>query len=209
MPSISHRWLLTNSDSESDGTSAHSGGHNADASSVDEGSKGMVHNVLKHVNHTVTSIHHSLNTTETPKHHHTTTTISTVERVEETIETIEKVTHMPKYGVILTILVIIAIILVVFYCCLAKWWKKFRESDHGQKFKGLDLKSVNLIGQLGKEKVQPDGEALTGAMEENEAEQKKDEAKEEVKLGKLQYKLDYDFNSNNVSFHFGLNMSLD
>lgn len=56
----------------------------------------------------------------------------------------------------------------MFYFFLQKWWKKFRESEKGQKFKGLDLKSVNLIGQMGKEKVQPESENLTSNMEQNE-----------------------------------------
>ena len=47
--------------------------------------------------------------------------------------------------------------------------------------------------------MQPDSEELTANMEENEEEQKDDEEKEEVKLGRLQYKLDYDFNSTAVS----------
>ena len=36
-------------------------------------------------------------------------------------------------------------------------------------------------------------------MEENEVEQKETRPKEDLKLGRLQYKIDYDFNSNNVS----------
>lgn len=42
-------------------------------------------------------------------------------------------------------------------------------------------------------------EELTNNMEENEAD--KESAKEEVKLGRLQFKIDYDFNQANVS-HF-------
>lgn len=45
-------------------------------------------------------------------------------------------------------------------------------------------------------KVQPDMEELNDNMEENPDEQ--ESAKSEVKLGRLQFKLDYDFNSNNV-----------
>ena len=36
-------------------------------------------------------------------------------------------------------------------------------------------------------------------MEQNEEEQKEEEVKEVEKLGRLQFKLDYDFNSTNVS----------
>jgi heme/copper-type cytochrome/quinol oxidase subunit 2 len=61
--------------------------------------------------------------------------------------------HIPFWGILLILLVIILVIFVAFYFCLAKYWRKFKESDKGQRFKGLDLKSVNLIGQMGKEKA--------------------------------------------------------
>ena len=64
----------------------------------------------------------------------------------------------------------------------------------------VDLKSVQLLGQTYKEKVQPEMEELTKDMEQNEA--GKDDAKEEVKLGRLQFKIDYDFNQSNVSHLF-------
>lgn len=72
---------------------------------------------------------------------------------EEILHKVSDKSHIPFWGVLLIVLVIILIILVAFYFCLAKYWKKFQESDRGARFKGLDLKSVNLIGQLGKEKV--------------------------------------------------------
>ena len=61
--------------------------------------------------------------------------------------------HIPFWGVLLILLVIILVIFVAVYFLLAKYWRKFKESDKGARFKGLDLKSVNLIGQLGKEKA--------------------------------------------------------
>lgn len=76
--------------------------------------------------------------------------------------------RLPFLAILLIFLVIIGVIIFVFYFFLQKWWKKFRESEKGQKFKGLDLKSVNLIGQMGKEKVQPESENLTANMEQNE-----------------------------------------
>lgn len=45
--------------------------------------------------------------------------------------------------------------------------------------------------------VQPDEDDLQDNMEDNEGE--KESEKSEEKLGRLQFKLDYDFNSNNVS----------
>ena len=118
---------------------------------------------------------------------------------DEVLHKVAEKSHIPFWGVLLILVVIVLVIFVAFYFCLAKYWRKFRESDKGAKFKGLDLKSVNLIGQLGKEKVQPESDGLTANMEENEEEQKEEEKKEAEKLGRLQFKLDYDFNSTNVS----------
>ena len=47
--------------------------------------------------------------------------------------------------------------------------------------------------------VQPDMEELAANMEDNEND--KESTKEEVKLGRLQFKIDYDFNQANVSAH--------
>ncbi|KAI1295638.1 Synaptotagmin 1 [Halotydeus destructor] len=118
---------------------------------------------------------------------------------EKILEKVAEKSHIPFVGVLLILLVIVLVILAAFYFCLAKWWRKFRESDKGQGLKGLDLKSVNLIGQMGKEKVQPEGDNLLSNMEENEEEQKDESVKEDLKLGRLQFKLDYDFNSTNLS----------
>lgn len=121
---------------------------------------------------------------------------------DEVLHKVADKSHIPFAGVLLILLVIVLVIFVAFYFCLRKYWTKFKESDKGAKFKGLDLKSVNLIGQLGKEKVpvQPESDGLTANMEENEEEQKDDdEKKEKEKLGRLQFKLDYDFNSTQVN----------
>jgi len=72
---------------------------------------------------------------------------------EKILEKVAEKSHIPFWGILLILLVIVLVILAAFYFCLAKWWRKFRESEKGQGFKGLDLKSVNLIGQIGKEKV--------------------------------------------------------
>ena len=47
--------------------------------------------------------------------------------------------------------------------------------------------------------MQPEADSLAANMEENEEVQKEEEVKETEKLGRLQFKLDYDFNSTNVS----------
>lgn len=91
-----------------------------------------------------------------------------IDKGDQILEGVAKKTKLPFLAILLIFLVIIGVILFVFYFFLQKWWKKFRESEKGQKFKGLDLKSVNLIGQMGKEKVQPESENLTSNMEQNE-----------------------------------------
>lgn len=71
----------------------------------------------------------------------------------DVLHTASDKSHIPFWGILLILLVIVLVIFVAFYFCLAKYWRKFKESDKGQRFKGLDLKSVNLIGQMGKEKA--------------------------------------------------------
>lgn len=56
-----------------------------------------------------------------------------------------------------------------------------------------------MIAVFPAEQVQPESDGLTANMEENEVEQKDTQPKEDMKRGRLQYKLDYDFNTNNVS----------
>jgi len=61
------------------------------------------------------------------------------------------------------------------------------------------MKGVGLLNKtLNKESVQPDLESLEGNMEEGEGEEKEEE--EQVNLGRLHFKLDYDFNKSEVSF---------
>lgn len=56
---------------------------------------------------------------------------------------------------------------------------------------------VNCVIVMSLFKVQPDTEELTANMEEQADD--KESTKSEVKLGKLQFKIDYDFNQSNVS----------
>lgn len=59
------------------------------------------------------------------------------------------------------------------------------------------MKGVGLLGKtLNKENVQPDLESLDGNMEEAEGEEK--EESEQEQLGRLHFKLDYDFNKSEV-----------
>jgi synaptotagmin-1 len=85
----------------------------------------------------------------------TTTSQSFAERGEEILETVAEKTHIPFWGVFLIFLVIVGVFVIVFYCCLQKWWRKFRGKDGKGGFMGgkVDLKSVQLLGQAYKEKV--------------------------------------------------------
>jgi synaptotagmin-1 len=143
----------------------------------------------------LTTISSTLSTTMSSP---TTTSQSFAERGEEILETVAEKTHIPFWGVFLIFLVIVGVFVIVFYCCLQKWWRKFRGKDGKGGFMGgkVDLKSVQLLGQAYKEKVQPDMEELTNNMEENEADK---ESAKEVKLGRLQFKIDYDFNQANLA----------
>ncbi|OTF78307.1 hypothetical protein BLA29_006244, partial [Euroglyphus maynei] len=103
--------------------------------------------------------------------------------MENMMKTVAKKTSIPFWAVFLIFLVIMGILALVFFCCLQRWWRKFRGKEAKGGFMGgkVDLKSVQLLGQTYKEKVQPEMEELTKDMEQNEA--GKDEGKEDVKLG--------------------------
>ncbi|KAL0831322.1 hypothetical protein ABMA28_002156 [Loxostege sticticalis] len=88
------------------------------------------------------------------------------------------------------------VVLGICFCCIRRCFRKRRSKDGKKGMKGVDLKSVQLLGSAYKEKVQPDLEELTENAEEPDD---GDSKKEEQKLGKLQYKLEYDFNSNSLS----------
>ncbi|KAG5892205.1 hypothetical protein JTB14_012939 [Gonioctena quinquepunctata] len=98
--------------------------------------------------------------------------------------------------VLVTILIAVCIIVLgICFCCIRRCCRKRRAKDGKKGMKGVDLKSVQLLGSSYKEKVQPDMDELT----ENAEEPDEGEKPEVQKLGKLQYKLEYDFNQNSFS----------
>lgn len=110
---------------------------------------------------------------------------------------IEEKTGLEGWVVISIFVGIGLLVLLICFCCIRRCFRKRRAKD-GKKGKGIvDLKSVQLLGSAYKEKVQPDMEELTENAEDiaEEGESKQSEQK----LGKLQYKLEYDFNSNALS----------
>ncbi|XP_046388526.1 synaptotagmin 1 isoform X2 [Ischnura elegans] len=117
------------------------------------------------------------------------------------IEMADKLAHemgIPTWGLIAIIIVVCVVVLGILFCCIRRCCRKRRTKDGKKGLKGaVDLKSVQLLGSAYKEKVQPDMEELTENAEDqaDEAESKQSE----VKLGKLQYKLEYDFNSNSLA----------
>ncbi|XP_057661298.1 synaptotagmin 1-like isoform X5 [Diorhabda carinulata] len=124
---------------------------------------------------------------------------TTVKPSNDTI--IQNIVHLAnKEGidtwVLVTILIAVSIIILgICFCCIRRCFRKRRAKDGKKGMKGVDLKSVQLLGSSYKEKVQPDMDELT----ENAEEPDESEKPEVQKLGKLQYKLEYDFNQNSFS----------
>ncbi|XP_015112194.1 synaptotagmin 1 isoform X2 [Diachasma alloeum] len=116
-------------------------------------------------------------------------------KIENVGEEIAAATGIPTWGVVAIFIAVGAIVLGICFCCIRRCFRKRRSKDGKKGLKGaVDLKSVQLLGGTYKDK--PDMEELTDNAEEpDEAESKQSE----VKLGKLQYKLEYDFNSNSLA----------
>ncbi|XP_032452202.1 synaptotagmin 1 isoform X8 [Nasonia vitripennis] len=125
----------------------------------------------------------------------TTTAKSLEEKMGKSVEKLAAEAGLPTWGLV-AILIAVAII-VLGFCgfCIRRCFRKRRSKDGKKGLKGaVDLKSVQLLGSTYKDK--PDMEELTDNAEEpDEAESKQSE----VKLGRLQYKLEYDFNSNSLA----------
>ncbi|XP_055682996.1 synaptotagmin 1 isoform X1 [Lutzomyia longipalpis] len=118
---------------------------------------------------------------------------------EQAVEMATKFAHdmgIPTWGLVAILIGVGVVILGICFCCIRRCFRKRRSKDGKKGMKGVDLKSVQLLGSAYKEKVQPDMEELT----ENAEEQDEGESKQsEQKLGKLNYKLEYDFNSNSLA----------
>lgn len=98
---------------------------------------------------------------------------------------------LPMWAIITIAIVALLLLLVCCFCICKKCCKRRKKKDGKKGLKGaVDLKSVQLLGASYKEKVQPDLDELEVNMEDNED---AESTKSEVKLGKLQFSLDYDF----------------
>ncbi|XP_018495410.2 synaptotagmin 1, partial [Galendromus occidentalis] len=109
-----------------------------------------------------------------------------MEGINTVVQETSDLTGASTTVVVAILLLIIVTAVGIAVLCLRRWWNKRRRKDK-KGFKG----AVDLTG------IQPDGEELVDNMEENET--AGEEQKEEQKLGRLQFKLDYDFNSNNLA----------
>ncbi|CAB0036748.1 unnamed protein product [Trichogramma brassicae] len=124
-----------------------------------------------------------------------TTVKSVEEKIEKGMEKLAAEAGMPTWALI-TLLIVGILILGLTAFCIRRCFRKRRSKDGKKGLKGaVDLKSVQLLGSTYKDKVQPDMEELTDNAEEPEEAESK---QSEVKLGRLQYKMEYDFNSNSL-----------
>ncbi|KAL3267094.1 hypothetical protein HHI36_011234 [Cryptolaemus montrouzieri] len=120
----------------------------------------------------------------------------TEEVIAKGVDGLSDKTGLDPWMIVSIGIAICAIILGICFCCIRRCFRKRRAKDaKGKGMKGVDLKSVQLLGSSYKEKVQPDMDELT----ENAEEPDEGEKPEVQKLGKLQYKLEYDFNQNSLS----------
>ncbi|XP_058826366.1 synaptotagmin 1 isoform X2 [Topomyia yanbarensis] len=115
------------------------------------------------------------------------------DKAAEMTEQLAQEMGIPTWGLVSIIIFVLLIILGICGFCIRRFFRKRRSKDGKKGMKGVDMKSVQLLGSAYKEKVQPDMEELTENAEENDEGESK---QSEQKLGKLQYKLEYDFNAN-------------
>jgi synaptotagmin-1 len=62
-------------------------------------------------------------------------------------------THIPAWGVVGIFVLILLIILGICGFCIRRFFKKRRSKDGKKGMKGVDMKSVQLLGSAYKEKV--------------------------------------------------------
>lgn len=124
-----------------------------------------------------------------------TTALSAKGELEEIIKKAEDMSGLPDWAIVTIFIVVAIFVLGICFCCIRRCCRKRRAKGDKKGMKGVDLKSVQLLGSSYKEKVQPDMDELT----ENAEEPDEGDKPVEQKLGKLQYKLEYDFNQNSLS----------
>ncbi|KAL4232648.1 Synaptotagmin-2 [Mactra antiquata] len=115
----------------------------------------------------------------------------------EVIEQFNKL-NLPVWALIAICAGALLILICCTYCICKRCCCKKRKKKDGKKgLKGIvGLEDVKILGHSMKEKVQPDLEELDVNMEDNED---AESTKSEVKLGKLQFSMDYDFQKGELS----------
>lgn len=76
----------------------------------------------------------------------------TVKVADEVTKKVADMTGIPPWGVVAIVVLILLIILGICGFCIRRFFRKRRSKD-GKKGKGVDLKSVQLLGSAYKEKV--------------------------------------------------------
>ncbi|NP_001191553.1 synaptotagmin-1 isoform 1 [Aplysia californica] len=110
---------------------------------------------------------------------------------------INEIENLPIWAIVLIIAGSLLFLVCCVYCVCRRCCRKRKKKEGKKGLKGaVDLKSVQLLGNSYKEKVQPDLDELPVNMEDNED---AESTKSEVKLGKLQFSLDYDFQKGELS----------
>lgn len=147
----------------------------------------MATKIFGHKHHRTTTESTELETEENDEYSSTAApTKGEAEKIsEKAAEITEALAHemgIPTWGLVSIIIVVCLIILGICGFCIRRCFRKRRSKDGKKGMKGVDLKSV-----------QPDMEELTENAEENDEGESK---QSEQKLGKVQYKLEYDFNAN-------------
>jgi synaptotagmin-1 len=84
-------------------------------------------------------------------------TKSTVEKVLKTADNVKEIlaekTHIPGWGIVGIFVLILLVILGICGFCIRRFFKKRRSKDGKKGMKGVDMKSVQLLGSAYKEKV--------------------------------------------------------
>lgn len=75
---------------------------------------------------------------------------------EKAAEMADKLAHeigIPTWGLVAIIIGVSIVILGICFCCIRRCFRKRRSKDGKKGMKGVDLKSVQLLGSAYKEKV--------------------------------------------------------
>ncbi|CAI5442970.1 unnamed protein product [Caenorhabditis angaria] len=108
-------------------------------------------------------------------------------------EKVMQQTGMPEWAFVFLGLIFILLVLTCAFLIIRKLFGKKRHGEKNKKggLKGFFSKGQDVVDGKNVQGMAQDLEELGDAMEQNEKAQA--EEKEEVKLGRIQYKLDYDF----------------